>query len=231
MAAMNDRINDDFTQKVWVQIDQQNWVPSPITGVERKPLDRIGAEVGRATSVVRFLPGNSFSPHTHGGGEEFLVLKGVFSDETGDYGPLSYVRNPPGSAHTPFSKDGCEIFVKLCQMKASGEPAVTIKADELDFEQVAGQEGLWRKPLFSATEWFEEVAIEKREAGAPCCKEVFESGAEILVLSGVLKDGDVAYPAHSWVRFPKGGQARLHSDETVVYWIKRGIDFSFSVEA
>jgi hypothetical protein len=33
-------------------------------------------EVARATSIVRYAPQSRFSPHTHGGGEEFLVLDG-----------------------------------------------------------------------------------------------------------------------------------------------------------
>ena len=54
-------------------------------GVERKMLDRVGGEVARATSIVRYAPGSVFSKHTHSGGEEFYVLEGVFSDETGDF--------------------------------------------------------------------------------------------------------------------------------------------------
>ncbi|GAL13613.1 hypothetical protein JCM19233_4618 [Vibrio astriarenae] len=49
------------------------------------PLDRVGGEVARATSIVRYKPNSAFSPHTHDGGEEFFVLEGVFSDEHGDY--------------------------------------------------------------------------------------------------------------------------------------------------
>lgn len=41
------------------------------------------------------------------------MLEGVFSDETGDYGPGSYLRNPVGTAHTPFTRDGCTILIKL----------------------------------------------------------------------------------------------------------------------
>ena len=89
------------------------YVPSPMPGVDRRPLDRIGGEVARATSIVRYAPGSAFSPHTHRGGEEFFVISGTFSDEHGDFGPGSYVRNPPGSSHTPSSLPGCEIFVKV----------------------------------------------------------------------------------------------------------------------
>ena len=61
-------------------------------------LERQGAESGRATSVVRYAPGSDFAAHTHTGGEEFIVLDGVFSDDSGDYSAGSYVRNPVGSS-------------------------------------------------------------------------------------------------------------------------------------
>ena len=195
-----------------------------MVGVERKMLDRIGGEVARATTVVRFLAGKSFSPHTHGGGEEFLVLNGVFSDESGHYGPLSYVRNPPGSSHTPFSEDGCEIFVKLCQMRQEGEPGIQVKADDLEWETVPGKRGVWHKPLFKASQWYEEVALEKRDENASIEREVFEQGAELLILSGSLIDGQECYPPLSWIRYPCQASASFKVDKPVIYWIKRGIN-------
>src|SRR6056297_2598515 len=68
-------------------------------GVRRRMLDRIGNEVARATTIVRFDPGSAFSAHTHDGGEEYLVLDGTFQDEDGDFPAGSYVRNPPTSSH------------------------------------------------------------------------------------------------------------------------------------
>ena len=99
--------------------DDAEWVSSPADGVERRMLEREGGEVARATSIVRFRPGSRFDRHVHGLVEEFLVLKGTFSDEYGDYPAGSYVRNPPGSGHTPFSKPGCRILVKLRQFDAN----------------------------------------------------------------------------------------------------------------
>ena len=81
-------------------------------------------EVARATSLVRYAPGSAFSPHTHGAGEEFLVLEGVFSDETGDFPAGFYVRNPPGSRHTPASAPGAVILVRLRQMPSEETEAV-----------------------------------------------------------------------------------------------------------
>src|SRR5438270_12899801 len=75
-------INADFSTRVVLRPDEFSWSPSPMSGVERKMLDRVGDEVARATSIVRYAPNSHFSAHAHGGGEEFLVLDGVFSDRS-----------------------------------------------------------------------------------------------------------------------------------------------------
>ena len=102
-------LNPDFTARAAVHGAALPWVSSPIAGVERRMLDRIGEEVARATTIVRYAPESRFSPHVHGGGEEFIVLEGVFQDEHGDFPAGSYIRNPPQSRHTPGSKPGCTI--------------------------------------------------------------------------------------------------------------------------
>src|ERR1700745_2982788 len=109
-------LNSDFNARAAVHSARLDWTPSPIPGVDRRMLDRIGEGLARATSIVRYAPLSHFSPHTHGGGEEFLVLDGVFQDEHGDYPPGTYVRNPPTSRHTPGSAPGRVLFVKLWQL-------------------------------------------------------------------------------------------------------------------
>src|SRR6185437_12364510 len=111
------RINDDLSQRVIVHAAKLNWVPSPAAGVDRRMLFRIGGEVARATSIVRYAPGSAFPRHTHHGGEEILVLEGVFQDEHGDYPAGSYFRNPPGTSHVPAAREGCIIFVRLWQFR------------------------------------------------------------------------------------------------------------------
>ncbi|HEY9660942.1 MAG TPA: cupin domain-containing protein, partial [Allocoleopsis sp.] len=101
------KLHADLSQRAVVVSEDLPWIDSPMPGVQRRMLERDGEEVARATSIVRYAPGSAFSPHTHGGGEEFLVLEGVFSDEQGDYPPGTYVRNPVGSTHTPSSREGC----------------------------------------------------------------------------------------------------------------------------
>ena len=131
------RINADFDQPALVVPAEKDWVRSPESGVERLMLDRIGDEVARATSIVRYGPGSSFKDHRHDMGEEFLVLDGVFSDEHGEYPTGTYVRNPPGTHHAPFSKDGCRILVKLRQFDADDLTPVEIDTHD----ESAWQEG------------------------------------------------------------------------------------------
>ena len=66
---MSTLLNADFDQRVVIRPEDYQWVPSPMPGVERMMLDRIGDEVARATSIVRYAPNVQFSSHTHDGGE------------------------------------------------------------------------------------------------------------------------------------------------------------------
>ena len=109
------KIHADLKQNTLVQTNELEWIPSPMKGVERKMIERDGEELARATSLVSYEADSSFSEHIHDLGEEFIVLEGCFSDETGDFPKGSYVRNPAGSKHAPHSKKGCVIFVKLRQ--------------------------------------------------------------------------------------------------------------------
>ena len=70
------------------------------------------AESGRATTIVRYAPDSHFSSHAHPGGEEIFVPNGVFEDEHGRYPKGTWIRNPAGSVHTPFSTEGGTIYVK-----------------------------------------------------------------------------------------------------------------------
>src|SRR5215207_1420432 len=138
----------DFGRREVVLSGDEAWRPSPMAGVERRMLDRIGEEVARATSIVRYAPNARFSAHTHGGGEEFLVLDGVFQDEHGDYPAGSYVRNPPTTRHTPGSAPGCVLFVKLLQFDAADRTPVRINSNAVGAVAAAGRDGVTLIPLF-----------------------------------------------------------------------------------
>ena len=118
---MNDmQINADFDQRVVRPPPHpQDWVQSPMTGVHRYLLDRVGGEIARATSLVRWAPNTQFSSHAHPGDEEIFVLEGMFRDEHGEYPAGSWLRNPRWSRHTPFmGPEGALIYVKVGHLGA-----------------------------------------------------------------------------------------------------------------
>ncbi|MBY6190221.1 cupin domain-containing protein [Microbulbifer agarilyticus] len=197
---MTTRINADFTQRVVVRPEQYEWVASPMPGVERMMLDRIGDEVARATSIVRYAPNSAFSPHIHSGGEEFLVLEGVFSDEHRDYGKGSYVRNPIGTSHTPkIGADGATIFVKLHQFdEADKEQKVIETSTQPWLPGLVG--GLQVMPLHEYGT--ERVALVKWAPNTQFNSHQHWGGEEIFVIEGTFHDEHGSYPAGSWLRSP-----------------------------
>ena len=152
----------DRTMEVLQCAGSLPWLASPQPGIERRMLERIGAEVAVATTLVRYAAGSSFAPHTHALGEEFLVLSGTFADEHGQYGPGTYVRNPPGSSHRPFSDQGCTLFVKLRQMDALEHRRVVITAADRPWVDVGT--ALHRRALLYAGRR-ETVFLERLEPG------------------------------------------------------------------
>jgi ChrR Cupin-like domain len=213
-------LNADFSQRVAVHAAQLPWTPSPMAGVHRRMLDRIGDEVARATSIVRYAPHSHFSPHTHGGGEEFLVLDGVFQDEHGDYPTGSYVRNPPTTRHTPGSEPGCVIFVKLWQFDPDDRTEVRIEAGKTAFKPAPGRPGVEVMPLFEDAR--EEVRLE-RWASEARIELALPQGAEFLVLSGSFEERGESFAEQSWLRLPAKAslQAKVGANGCRV-WIKTG---------
>lgn len=194
------RINDDLSQPVIVHAAKLDWVPSPAAGVDRRMLFRIGGEVARATSIVRYAPGSAFPRHTHGGGEEIVVLEGVFQDEHGDYPAGSYFRNPPGTSHVPASKDGCTIFVRLWQFRDGDQAQIVRRPGE---GRTAGlRPGAARAAILFSDD-HEEVRLEEWAAGAKVAVGN-QRGLEFLVLSGSLTASGETLEAQSWGRLPAG---------------------------
>jgi anti-sigma factor ChrR (cupin superfamily) len=209
----------DLHQRVVLNLPSQPWTPSPMPGVERRLLDRDGAEMGRATSIVRYAPGSAFPTHRHGGGEEILVLEGTFSDGQGDHGPGTYLRNPAGSRHAPFSREGCVLLVKLWQMHPADQTAVVINT----------RRAAWRPGLIDGLEvmplhaWgSEHVALVRWAPDTVFHPHRHPGGEEILVLDGVLQDGQGTYPAGTWLRNPPGSVHRPWSDGGCTIWVKTG---------
>jgi anti-sigma factor ChrR (cupin superfamily) len=193
------RLNADFTRRAFAHATEADWVASPMPGVTRRMLDRIGDEVARATSIVRYAPGSRFSPHTHDGGEEFVVLEGVFQDEHADYPAGFYVRNPPASRHTPASAEGCTIFVKLHQFDPADRKTVHVDASASKPWAVAGREGVAQVSLYEDAR--EQVRSEHWAPGQAVAL-ADHAGLEVFVLDGAFAEAGEAFVRHSWLRLP-----------------------------
>ena len=211
------RINADFSERAVVHSDTVDWLASPMPGVHRRMLDRIGDEVARATTIVRYAPGSHFSEHTHTGGEEFIVLDGVFQDEHGDFPTGTYVRNPPTSAHTPGSEEGCIIFVKLWQFDMKDRHHVRkTMADELG----ASVDGV--KTAVLHEDHREVVTYHEVEPGATLSSNA-SGGIELLVISGSLTEGPDDLSEGGWLRLPDGQSLTAVANETgAKVWMKTG---------
>lgn len=214
------KIAADFNKRIIEHSANMPWVNSPMPGVARRPLDRVGDEVARATSVVRYAPGSHFKSHVHSGGEEFLVLDGVFQDEHGDYPTGSYVRNPPQSSHTPGSEKGCVIFVKLWQFQPEDRTPVRLNINELASAANPDETGVSVIPLFK--DKHEQVSVIQMKPHTHIELDP-EGGAELFVLQGSVKEQQDSLIKHSWLRVPIGYSLCLDTDELgAEIWLKTG---------
>lgn len=211
-------LNMNFDERLAINTQKQEWQPSPSATVWRKPLEREAKESGHTTSVVRYEPGASFKQHSHPYGEEILVLEGVFSDEHGDYPAGTYLRNPPGSKHSPFSNEGCVILVKLNQFDKRDLSEVRVNTNTAEWLQ--GQGGLQVMPLHNFEH--EHVALVKWPVGEVFKPHKHFGGEEIFVLSGTFKDEHGEYAKGTWIRSPHMSQHHPYVDEETIIWVKTG---------
>lgn len=193
-------INVDFSTRAAVVTDLQPWVPSPQPGVDRRMLDRVGLEKARATSLVRYAPAASYPAHEHPGGEEILVLSGVFAEDGRHHPAGTYLRNPPGSAHQPASPEGAVIFVKLWQMNPAEQTAVCINTRDAAAWHTQADRTVC--PLYEG--FGERVRLLRLAPGGRVLPEGNDAGAELFVLQGSLLEAGHASPQGTWLRLPPG---------------------------
>jgi anti-sigma factor ChrR (cupin superfamily) len=213
------QIYADLTQRVVIHQHELSWTPSPVPGVERRMLDRVGDEVARATSIVRYLPGSQFTQHQHELGEEILVLEGQFSDESGDYDAGTYIKNPPGSSHAPFTKTGCLLLVKLRHMHPNDRQAQIINTRTATWYPGLVP-GLSVLPLseFQTT----HTALVRWAPNTYFNAHRHYGGEEIFVVEGVFEDEHGRYPAGSWIRSPHLSAHQPYSVEGCTIFVKTG---------
>lgn len=194
------------------------WTRSPEPGVKRRLLERVGAEVARATSIVRYEPGARFPAHGHDLGEEIFVLDGIFSDETGDYPAGTYIMNPPGSAHAPFSESGCTLFVKLRHLGPEQTEREVVDTNVAPWLQGLVP-GLHVMPLMrqgtgsTLVRWAPQTYFSAHR---------HYGGEEIFVVSGVFEDEHGIYPQGSWIRSPHMSLHQPFSKEGCTIFVKTG---------
>jgi hypothetical protein len=195
------------------------WRASPEPGVLRRILERDGGEVALATSIVQYQAGSRFGSHRHDAGEEFLVLEGVFSDACGDYETGTYVHNPPGSSHSPFSASGCVIFVKLRQMGTDESDRVVVAPEHRQWLRTEHGE---RAELYRSASAC--VAIERLPPGAQRLVGASAGGEEILLIAGeaiIMELAQTLLP-WSWLRRPPSYPLAIRTRTPVTLWVKQG---------
>ena len=217
------KINANLLERAVMYSESLSWVDTPMSGIQRRMLERRGGEMAsRATTVVRYQPGAHFSTHVHDLGEEFIVLNGVFSDEAGDYTQGMYVRNPPGSSHQPFTKDGCQIFVKLRQFAPDDNNTVRLNTQTAAW-LTTDVEGQWLMPLYRRDGQDPEfVSLIKWSRGLKPVRHSHPGGEEIFVLDGCFGDENGRYPKGTWLRNPVGSSHTPYTSDGCVLYVKTG---------
>lgn len=221
-------INDDFDRRVAVDTAAVAWTASPQPGVERRMLDRVGGELARATSIVRYAAGAGYTTHAHTGGDEIFVLQGIFSDEHGDYPAGTYLRNPPGSSHTPFSREGCLLFVKFWQFAPDDTGTVHIDTSKAAWYPAAAP-GVSVLPLHEHAGVNTALVRWAPNTRTPPHRHL--DGEEILVLAGKFRDENGEYGPGSWLRSPRGSRhaPRAGPEGAILYVKAGGIGARYSV--
>jgi anti-sigma factor ChrR (cupin superfamily) len=215
-------INGDLAKRAFADTAAMEWTPSPSRTVFRKRVHLVGPpESGQVTSVVRYEPGATFHGHGHPDGEEILVLEGVFCDEHGDWPAGTYLLNPEGFRHAPFSRDGCVLFVKLRQFPGRGRAHVALRTDTLAW-QPGPRAGVAVRPLYAQAGFADTMRLERWPAGAELGSVVYENGAELFVLDGSFRDAESELRRGAWLRLPPGAAHSPATAEGCVLYIKEG---------
>jgi anti-sigma factor ChrR (cupin superfamily) len=221
-ANISEPINGDLAARVAVDTAAMEWTPSPSRTVWRKRVHRVGpAEAGQVTSIVKYEPGSTFHAHDHPDGEEILVLDGVFSDEHGDWPAGTYLLNPEGFRHAPFSREGCVLFVKLRQFPGRSRTHVAVATDSIPW-QPTGRRGVEIRPLYAQQGFSDTMRLERWAPGADLEQRRYPNGAELLVLGGVFADEGGRLAEGCWLRLPPGAMHAPSTRDGCVLYVKEG---------
>jgi hypothetical protein len=215
-------INGDLTRRAVAHGADMAWTASPGGEVLRKRLHRVGpAESGQVTSIVRYQPGARFPAHPHPEGEEILVLEGIFSDEHGDWPAGTYLLNPEGFEHAPYSEAGCLLFVKLRQFPGADRRHVVVDTGAEPWRSSVRPGAGWKK-LYAQEPYSDHMRLERWRDPDAIGQLNFPQGAELFVLRGGFSDEHDSYREHSWLRLPAGSRLTPQGSEPCELYIKEG---------
>lgn len=220
MTVLED-INADLSQHIVVDTEHMQWEPSPSGTVWRKPLYRVGGEFGPVTSIVKYEAGGQFRTHPHPQGEEILVLEGEFCDDHGRYPAGTYLLNPDGTEHAPYSDIGCTLFVRLRQYEGANRKQLAVDTHNLEWRQ-GMVEGLTVLPLYSQPDYPENMSLVRWQADTYFPEHTHPGGEEIFVLEGTFEDDNGEYPTGSWIRSPHLSKHKPYSKEGCLIYVRVG---------
>lgn len=217
---MDEAINGDLSARAFADTARMEWVRSPSGSVWRKRVHLVGPpESGQVTSVVRYEPSSRFPAHDHPEGEEILVLDGVFSDEHGDWPAGTYLLNPEGFRHAPFSQPGCLLFVKLRQFPGQERRHIVVDTHDAAWEP-SSTPGVHHKALYQQAGFSDVMRLERWEPGTDLGTLSYEHGAELFVLDGELVDEERTYRRGCWLRLPVGARHHPRSPNGSTLYLK-----------
>lgn len=215
-------INGALAERATADTEAMDWTASPSGTVWRKRVHLVGPpESGQVTSIVRYQPDSSFPAHDHPDGEEILVLDGVFSDEHGDWPAGTYLLNPEGFRHTPFSKPGCTLLVKLRQFPGLDREHHVIDTRALEW-QASDVAGIAIKPLYAQAGFSDTTRLERWDAGAALPERSYPGGVEYFVIDGAFADEAGTYGAGTWLRLPEGASHAPRAVQGCTLYVKEG---------
>jgi len=219
---MSESISPDLNRRYVIDTKKLDWTPSPSGTVWRKRVHQVGArESGQVTSVVRYDSNARFPSHYHPAGEEILVLDGVFSDEHGDWPAGTYLLNPEGFHHAPFSLAGCLLFVKLRQYPGQNRQHVVVDTKAMSW-QVTTDPTVVEKPLYAQLGFSDTTTLQQWQPGTDFGAIDYPRGVEYFVLDGEFEDEAGRYCAGTWIRLPQGSSHQPRSSTGCTLYRKSG---------
>jgi hypothetical protein len=213
-------VNVDFNIPVSVETKLIDWQMSSINGNNKKYFERFERTKYYITVLIQFPAGRTFRKFGHEGGMELLVLSGVFSDSDGDYGAGSYVRNPAGTYHQPFTSNGCTVLLKLGRFQPMDRKRVVIDTMNSAHRWLpVADPGVSRLALHHFSE--EDIYLYRIRSECWITFKHENHGLELFICNGSISvKGDLYVPG-DWLRYPVGSKVKVSAVGDVCLYVKK----------